>query len=111
MPADRDSSEYIPEFIVKFHALCKKPFIKFAYKSGVQAFSQHPGLMTQISDDGNYWYVIENAVQKDVIFKSNNCLSEVLKDNTIKAIVPLMFGVEEDSIAWTDSIKMYAFGH
>jgi len=42
--------------------------------------------------------------------QSCNCLSEVLVDSTIKVIVSLMFGVQEDPATWNDSIKAYAFG-
>ena len=110
MPADIDSSEYIPAFLSKFQALCKKPFIRSAYKSGVIAITQHHGLVTQISEEGNYWNVLDNAAQKDIIYKSNNCLSEVLLDNTIKEVVSLMFGEKKDPNTWTDSVKIYTFG-
>ena len=111
MPVDIDSSEYIKEFIHCFQDLCKKLFIRDAYKSGVNAISQHPGMLNQISPDGNYWNVIDNAVENNIIFKSFNCLSEVLQDFTISVVVPLMFGVRRDATAWPDSIKTYASGN
>ena len=111
MPAEIVSSEYIPEFICQFQRLCKKPYIRSTYKSGVNALSQHHGLMTAILEDGNYWIGIDNAVQKDIIYESNNCLSEVLMDCTIREIVSLMFGVKKDPATWPDSVKTYVFGN
>ena len=111
MPADIDLFEYIQQFISKFQALAKKAFIRSAYKSGIAGITQHSGLLNQISEDGNYWNVIENSAEKDIIIKSNNCLSEVLLDSTIKDIVSLMFGVNKDPSTWTDSIHTYAFGN
>jgi hypothetical protein len=111
MPADIDSSEYIPQFISKFQDLSKKQFIRSAYQTGIAGITQHSGLLHQILEDGNYWNVIDKAVEKDTIFNSNNCLSEVLLDSTIKEIVSLMFGVKKDPNTWTDSIKTYAFGN
>jgi hypothetical protein len=111
MPVDIDSSRYIPEFISKFQALCTKPFIRSAYKSGVIAITHHHGLMTQILEDGNYWIGIDNAVQKEIFCASNTCLSEVLMDCTIKEIVSLMFGVNKNPAIWTNSVKTYAFGN
>lgn len=111
MPADMDSSEYVPQFIATFQDTCKKLFVRSAYKTGVSAIITHGGLISQISEDGNYWNVIENAGQKDMIFKSHNCLSEVLQDPYIEKVVPLMFGVEQHQLTWTDAIKTYAFGN
>jgi len=111
MQAENVSSEYIPEFICQFQCLCKKPYIRSAYKSGIKGISQHHGLMTAISEDGNYWIGINNAVQKDIIYESNICLSEVLMDCTIKEIVSLMIDVKKDPDTWTDSVKIYAFGN
>ena len=54
MPVEIDISEYIPLFISKFQALCKKPFIRLAYKSGVEVITKHNVLITQISQEGNY---------------------------------------------------------
>lgn len=110
MPAEIDSSEYIPQFIASFQALCKKAFIKSAYKSGVAGITKHQGLISQISEDGNYWHVIDNAVQHDIIKKPNTCLSEVLLDYTIKEVVSLIFGVKKDPCTWTETVKSYAYG-
>ena len=111
MPADIDSSKYIPEFIRIFQVLSKKAFIRSAYQSGVMAITQHPGLMSQLSEEGNYWIAFDNASQKDVIFKCHNCLSEVLLDNTIKEVASLMFGVKKDPNTWTGSVITYAYGN
>jgi hypothetical protein len=105
MPVDAEHSKYIPNFISKFQDLCKKPFIRSAYKTAVVEITQHFGLINQVSEDGNYWNVIENASQKDLIFNRKDCLSEVLLDFTIKEIVFLMFGVKKDPTTWTDSVK------
>jgi len=96
MPADSDSSEYIPHFIASFQALCKKAYIRSGYLTGVGYITKHPGMMNQISADGNYWYVIENASKKDIIKKSSSCLSEVLMDYTIKEVVFQMLGLKKD---------------
>ena len=111
MPADIDYSEYIHLFIGSFQHLCKKQFIRSAYKSGVQGFTSHHGLLSQVSEDGSYWHAIDNAFQKDVIFKYNTCLKEVLLDSVIKDVVSLMFGVKKDPNTWTDSVKTFAFGN
>ena len=110
MPTDVDFSEYIADFISNFQALCQKTFIGSAYKSGVLAISQHTGLIQQISEEGNYWHVVDNAGQNDIIFQSKTCLSEVLLDCTIKEIVSLMFGVNKNQDTWPDLIKTYAYG-
>ena len=89
----------------------QKTYIRSAYKSGVNAIIQHPGLMSQILEEGSYWNVLDNAVQKEIIFKSTNCLSEVLLDYTIKEVVSLMFGVRKDPNTWSDYVKTYAFGN
>ena len=68
-------------------------------------------MINAISEDGNYWNVIDNAVQKDIIIKSSCCLSEVLLDFTIKEVVSLMFGVNKDLNSWADSVKTFAFGN
>ena len=111
MPADIDYWKYVPQFICKFQALCKKTFIRSAYEHGVDVITKHQGLMAQVSSDGNYWHVIDNAAQKDIIFKSHNCLSEVLLDNTINMVVPLIFGVRKDPTTWADLVTTYAFGN
>ena len=111
MPADIDSSEYIPKFICNFQTLSNKQYIRSAYKSGVNGITQHPGLCNQISEEGIYWNVLNNAAQKDIIYKSNNCLSEVLQDHTIKEVVSLMFGVTKDPNNWSNAIKGYAYGN
>src|SRR5687767_8914777 len=103
MPADVDPAEYIPQFLCCFQCLCNKTFIRSAYKSGAEVFTTHHGLLTQISDDGAYWHVIDNASQKDTITKSNNCLSEVILGSVIKDVVCAMFGVTKDPNTWTDS--------
>jgi hypothetical protein len=64
MPSDIDLLEYIPKSISNFHSLCGKPFIRSAYKSGVVTITQHPGIMTQILEDGTYWNVLDNVIKK-----------------------------------------------
>ena len=111
MPADIDFSEYIPQVIASFQALCRKAFIHSAYKSGVVAITKHNGLIAQILEDGNYWHVINTAGQKDLIMKSFTCLSEFLLDYTIKEVVSLMFNVNKDPNTWTKTVKTYAYGN
>ena len=111
MPVDIDSSKYINEFISMFQAVSKKIFTRSAYKSGVDAITKHHGMMNAISEDGNYWNVLDLAVEKDFIFRAHNCLSEVLMDTVIREIVPLMFGARTDLKTWPDPVKTYAFGN
>jgi hypothetical protein len=111
MPGDIDSSEYIPEFISKFQALCKRPYIRSAYKTGVEAITKHSGLVSQITQEGIYWNVLDNAIQGDIIFQYNISLSEVLMDSTITDIVSIIFGLKKDQSAWPESVKTYAYGN
>ena len=111
IPADGVPYEYIQKFIKKFEELSRKPYIKSAYKQGVEIVTKHEGLLNSIDNGGNYWTAIDNASQKDIIFQSNSCLSEVLKDSTIEIIVHLMFGVEKDSNTWNDAVRSYAYGN
>ena len=111
MPVDIHLSDYIQTFILKFQDLCKKLYICSAYKSGVSGITQHTGMLNQISQDGNYWNIVENAVQNNIIFKSANCLSEFLLDKTINRVVSLMFGVNTDKTTWPEPIQIYAYGH
>ena len=110
MPANVDSTEYVTEFISKFQALCKKTHIRSAYKVGVNEITQHPELLTSVSEDGNYWTTIDNASQRDIILKSHTCLSEVLCDFTIKLVGSLMFDVNKDLSSWFAAVTTYAFG-
>jgi hypothetical protein len=68
-------------------------------------------MLNQISQDGNYWNIVENVVQNNIIFKSVNCLSGVLLDKTINDVVSLMFGVKTDRATWPEPIKIYAYGN
>ena len=111
MPADIDSSEYIPTFIAKFQALCRQLYIRSAYQTGVKVITQHPGLMNQISDKGSYWIAINSATENNIVFQHNTSLSQVLMDQTIKDIVPIMFSEKKDSSTWSDAVRNYAFGN
>ena len=71
----------------------------------------HPGFMSQISEEGNYWKVLEDATGKEVISQSCQSLAEVLMDFTIKEVISTMFGVKWDPNTWTGDIKLYAFGN
>ena len=95
MPADVEPSDYIQKFIFNFQALTRKPYIKSAYKNGVQGFTKHHGLLNQVDEEGNYWTVIENVSQKDVLFQAKTCLSEVLMDCTIQELVSLIFNAKK----------------
>ena len=111
MPPEMDYSEYIPLFLSKFQALYKKPYIQSAYKSGVAAITTHCGLINQISEEGNYWHVLDDATEKEIIYQSHQSLSQVLLDCTINEIVSTIFGVKRDSNTWTVAVKAYAFGN
>lgn len=110
MPADIDTSEYIPLFISEFTSLSKKASVRFAYPYQVSNITKHPGLLTQISSTGIYWNVIDKASHIDVITQHNNCLSEVLLDFTIKEVVSVGLGVSKNISTWSESIQYYAFG-
>ena len=110
MPANTDSTRYVKTFLSEFQNLCKDINIRDLYKHGVEGITQHAGLMNQISEDGNYWYLLDNAGLKEVIIKSCACLSEILIDSTIKEVVSLMFGVNKDTSTWIDSINKFASG-
>jgi hypothetical protein len=109
MPADVDPAGFIQVFLSTFHELCKKEYIRSAYKSGVEGLTKHQGLISQVTEDGNYWYIMDNAFQKDIITKTCNCLSEVLLDYTILDVVYSMFGMGKNSDTWNEAIKAYAF--
>ena len=106
MPAGIDSSEYIPQFIASFQALCRKAFIHPVYKSGVVAITKHDGLIVQILEDGNYWHVTDTAGHKVLIMKSHTCFSEVLLDYTIKEVVLQMFNMRKDPSTWTKTVQV-----
>ena len=111
MPSNMVYSEYIPVFLSKFQALYKKPYIQSAYKSGVEGITKHSGMINQISEDGNYWDVLDDATEKEVISQSFHSLSEVLMDFTIKEVVSIMFHVMKDPNTWNDAVKAFAFGN
>ena len=110
MPLDKDYLEYIPQFIFQFQELWSQPYIRAAYKNGVKGITQHSGLINQISEDGNYWDILDKAVQKDIIHTPIKCLSEVLLNDVIDDVVDSIFGVKPDSSTWDDFVKEYAFG-
>ena len=87
------------------------PYIKSAYKTGVANFSKHEGLMNQISYDGNYWKILDDATENEIMSESFHCLSELILDSPIRDIVSKMFGVKKDPNTWTDDVKAYAFGN
>ena len=110
MPCDEEFSDYIPEFLSQFQSLYKLAYIQSAYKSGVQGFSKHDGMMNQVEENGNYWKILDNATGKETLSESCQCLSEVLLDSTIREVVSIMFGVTKDDKTWSDDLKAYAFG-
>ena len=111
IPADIESTKYIPDFIGNFQQLCKQSFIRSAYKTGVETITQHQGMINQLSEEGSYCNVLDNAAEKEIIFKSFNCLSEFLMDKAIGDVVHLMFGVNREPNTWTDSVRRYAYGN
>ena len=110
VPSEYDYSEYIPLFLNKFQDLYKKQYIQLAYKSGVVGITVHPGLISQISEEGNYWNILDSATEKEVISQPYHFLSEVLLDFIIKEVISSMFGVEKNPHTWTEAVKFYAFG-
>ena len=111
IPSNMDCSQFIPAFLKEFKELYKMTFIKSAYKSGVGMITTHEGLMNQISYDGNYWKVLDNATEKELMFESFHYLSELLLDYNIRSVVSKTFGVEEDPSTWPDAVKNYAFAN
>src|SRR5687768_14735118 len=110
MLTDTSYLHYILQFLKEFLALCRTPYIKSAYKSGVSTVTTSQPLMIQVSEDGSYWQVLENVTQKEVIFQTCHCLSEVFLDFTIKEVVFNPIGVKRDPNAWADAVYAYAFG-
>ena len=110
MPADIDTSKYIPLVISEFTSLSKKAFIRSAYHYQVSNHSSHPGLLNQIDANGSYWNIIDKASHNDVITQHYNSLSEVLMNATIREVISIGLGVSKDTNTWSDSIKHYAFG-
>ena len=111
MPADMEYTEYVPIFLHHLQALSKRADIRLAYKSGVTIISKFAAMLNQVSDDGQYWNVLCDATEKEVIFQSFHSLSEVLMDATIREVVSRTFGVKKDEDTWSDGIKAYAFGN
>ena len=111
MPSERVYSEYINNFLKQFQHLYQQTYIQSAYKSGVAGITTHPALMSQVSEKGNYWNVLVNVTEKEVISQTFNSLTEVLMDFTIKEVISTMFDVKKDPNTWTDDIKAYAFGN
>ena len=110
MPADIDTSEFIPLFISEFTSLSKKAFIKSAYHYQVSNHSSHPGLLNQIDANGSYWNIIDKACHNDVITQHHNSLLEVLMNSTIREVISIGLGESKDINTWSDAVKHYAFG-
>ena len=70
MPADVDFRSFIQKNLSGFQSLCKKPSVRSAYKTGVAEITHYPGMINAIAQDGNYWNVIDNAAQKNIIIQS-----------------------------------------
>ena len=68
-------------------------------------------MISQVSEDGDYWKVLDDVTEKEIISQSCHSLAEILMENTIKQVVPTMFGIEKDPDTWADDIKAYAFGN
>ena len=64
MPTDMSYSVYIPQFLHEFQELYKKTYIKLAYKSGVSTITKNDAMMMQVSEDGTYWTVLNDATQE-----------------------------------------------
>ena len=105
-------SQAVKSFLSDFQKLYQLPDIQMAYKTGVACTTTHQGLISQVSEKGNYWKVFDEATGKEVISQYCDSLSEVLQDFTIKEIVFTMFNgeVKKDPNTWDDDFKSYAFG-
>ena len=112
MSSDAIASQSIKCFLSDFQRLYRFPDIQMAYQTGVAGTTTHQGLISQVSEKGNYWKVLNEATGKEVISQHCDSLSEVLQDFTIKEIVFTMFNgeVKKDPNTWDDYIKTYAFG-
>ena len=110
MPTDESYSIYIPQFLQEFQNLYKKTYIKSAYKSGVSSIIKHDGMSAQVSEDGNYWTILDDATKEEVLCHTCGALSDVLTDHFIKEVVSKMLGVVKDPKTWSDAVKAYAFG-
>lgn len=110
MPSDREYSEYIPEFLCQFQELYHKPYIQSAYKSGVEGITKSDAVMNQLTENGTYWHVLDNATEKEIIYESCRSLSEVLMDCAIKEVLFILFGAKKDPTTWNDTLKAYAYG-
>lgn len=110
MPTDADFANYIKELLACYHLLCKKTFVRLAFKTGIGAITTHAEMINVTSEDGKYWGGIDNTTQKDFIIQSNLCLSEVLLDFSIKEVASLMFCMNKDFNQWSKSVKTFAFG-
>ena len=111
MPIGTNYSRYIQQFIQEFHTLFKMPYIRTAYKSGVSGITTHDAMMNQVSEDGHYWNVLENATREERTFQSCESLAVVLRDCSIKQIVFNQFGLKKEPNSWTDTVHAYAFGN
>ena len=110
MPTDTSYKEYIPKFLQEFQALIHLYHIKSAYCAGVNEITTSTAMVNQVSNEGNYWKVLENATQEKVATHSCKSLSEILLKSTINILAYNMFGVKDESDTWTDSIKAFAYG-
>ena len=100
-------------FLKEFQFIFQQLYIQLAYKSGVAGITAHTALMSQLSEKGDYWNVLDDATEKEVISQSYDSLSEVLMDFTIKEVISTMFDgfLTKDLNTWTDDVKAYAFGN
>ena len=67
-------------------------------------------MSAQVSEDGNYWTILNDATQEEVLCHTCGALSDVLTDHFIKEVVSKMLGVVKDPKTWSDAVKAYAFG-
>jgi len=67
-------------------------------------------MVLQVSEDGTYWTVLDDATQEEVLCQSYETLSDVLLDFTIRDMVSNMFGVMKDPKTWSAAVHAYAFG-
>ena len=80
MPIGTSYTQHIQQFLQEFHTFFKMPYIRTAYKSGVSGITTNDAMMNQVSEDGNYWNVLENATCEERTFQSCESLAVVLRD-------------------------------
>jgi hypothetical protein len=67
-------------------------------------------MRSQVEGDGYYWTIFDDASEREIIIQHCTCLSDILMDFTITALVKNMFGIVTARNAWPEAIEEYAYG-